>query len=68
MRSPSKISGYRSDVINDLIDYSEAITVKSSSDHRVEYTTRGIFLHNIDKPGSGGSDFDYSRFRLDYTD
>ena len=67
MRSPTKISGYKSDIINEIIDYSEAITVQSSSDHRVEYTTRGIFLHNINKP-EGGEQFDYSRFRLDIKD
>lgn len=49
-RLPQKISGYRSGVINGILQYLEEGIIAESSDHRIEKTPTGVVLHNIDKP------------------
>ena len=47
---PKKIGGYRSSVINALIQYLQDGVIVESSDHRIEKTSGGLVLHNIEKP------------------
>jgi len=49
MDIPQKIRGYKSKVINQIIDALQAMKLSDSPDHRKVETSNGVILHNVPK-------------------
>ena len=65
MQLPSKITGFRSRVINDLIDFVASLQPLRSSSVKHSWTSKGI-AYDVVPANDFLDEFDYTRFRLDF--